>query len=176
MFYFQRNHIPNTFMKIIATFLLLTCLCGCAPFLTSKNGTPPPIGRVLIVSKLSRTTPAYLSEFTITFPARYTVCAVNVGTLSYGDPDSLIRQMAATCNADAVLTISQGPDNGIRAGVLFYRNVNDILLEMATYPGGKPFWKGLTSAPVMRRNPILPDRLVRRLIEDKVLQGRISTY
>jgi hypothetical protein len=148
-FYFQRNIIDDTFMRLLTTLLLLAALTGCAPFLTSKNGTPPPFKRVLVVSKLSRITKAYLPQIALTFPAGYTVCSVDAGTLSFGSPDSLVRQMAANCNAEAVLTISQGRDNGIRVGLFWYRNVNDILLEMTTYPGGKPFWKGITHAPTL---------------------------
>jgi hypothetical protein len=164
-------------MKPLLSLLLVALLISsCRPLLTSKNGTPPPFKRVLVVSKLTRISKDYLPQFAITFPTSYTICTVDAGTLSFGDPDSLVRQMAEKCDVDAVLTLSQGKDNGIRRGIFFYRNVHDIVLEMATYPGGKPFWKGLSHARVYEINPISPQKVVRRLYDEDIIQGKPTIY
>ena len=63
-------------MKRQAYLLLLTLLTGCITFQTNTDSKPVPFTRVLVVSKLARTSPNYLYEYMRAFPIEYEVCVL----------------------------------------------------------------------------------------------------
>ena len=154
-------------------FLFLMAFCaGCLRLQTNIDGPVPAFKRILIVSKLTRTSPNYLDAYTRLFPVGYSVCTVDAGPLAFGNPDSLIRQKGRDCNSEVVLTLNAGQNYQGRNGKYAY-NVNDVLLELATFPDHKPFWKGLTSISALSVDALYPGQVVRRLRQDHIITGNI---
>lgn len=52
-------------------------------------------------------------------------------------------------------------------------NVNDMLLEMATLPDRKPFWKGLTIVAALYDDSLNPRSVVKQLLRDGIISGKI---
>ncbi len=155
--------------------VLLVAFCaGCLSIRTNLDGTPPPFRRILVVSKLTRTSPNYLDAYTRLFPACYSVCTVDAGPLAFGNPDSLVRQKGHDCNSEVVLTLNAGQNYQGRNGKYAY-NVNDILLELATFSDRKPFWKGITSISALSADALYPGQVVRRLKQDHIISGNIPS-
>ncbi|MBO0938201.1 hypothetical protein J2I47_16735 [Fibrella sp. HMF5335] len=159
--------------KITPLFILGLC-AGCVHIQTSTDGTPPAFKRILIVSKLVRTSPNYLDTYTRLFPVGYSVCTVDAGPLTFGNPDSLVQQKGRDCNSEVVLTLSAGQNYQGRTGKYAY-NVNDVLLELATFPDRKPFWKGLTSISALSVDALHPGEVLRQLRRDHIISGNIPT-
>lgn len=155
---------------ICITLLLL--LTGCLPFHTTRSGAPPPFSRVLVVSKLTRITPAYLTAWQRAFPGEYTVCAVDAGPMSFGNPDSLVQQQIQQCKPDVLLTVSVLQNNQGQVGRYSY-NQNDVLLELVTLPDRRAFWKGVLTTPATSRNAVDPFRVVEQLKRDGVIAGTL---
>lgn len=159
-------------MKTLLCVALLGSLTGCLPFHTTQNGAPPPFSRVLVVSRLTRITPTYLPAWSRAFPGQYSVCAVDAGPMSFGNPDSTIQQQAQQCRSEVVLTISVLQNNQGRSGRYSY-DLNDVLLEMATLPDRRAFWKGVLSTQATSRNAVDPFRVVSQLKRDGVITGTL---
>lgn len=72
------------------------------------------------------------------------------------------------------MTLNTGQNYQGGSGKTAY-NANDMLLEMATLPDRKPFWKGLTVVPALIDNSLNPRTVVKQLLRDGVISGSIPT-
>ncbi|RYF53027.1 MAG: hypothetical protein EOO39_41345, partial [Cytophagaceae bacterium] len=116
-------------MKAIS-LLLLALLTGCVAnrIQTSTDDPIPVFTRVLIVSKITHTSPNYLDQYLNLFPKNYEVCTVDIGPLAFGSADSLVREKIRQCNSQVVLTLNTGQNYQGGSGKTAY-NANDMLLE-----------------------------------------------
>lgn len=159
-------------MKSAAYILMMALFTGCTTFQTNTDEPPPAFTRILIVSKLDRTTANYVDQYVRAFPAGYSVCTVDAGPLAFGNPDSLIRAKARQCNSQVVLTLNVGQNYQRTSGKYSY-NSNNVLLEMATLPDRKAFWKGLTLVSALRKDALLPGAVIRQLRRDGIISGNM---
>lgn len=168
------EQLQNRYLCYKTTFFLfIMAFCaGCLRIQTNIDGPSPPFERILIVSKLTRTSPNYLDAYTRLFPAGYSVCTVDAGPLAFGNPDSLIRQKGRDCKSEVVLTLNAGQNYQGRNGK-YACNLTDVLLELATFSDRKPFWKGLTSISALSVDAFYPGQVIRRLKQDHIISGNI---
>lgn len=159
-------------MKKYAYLLVISLLTGCVTFQTNTDSKPMPFTKILVVSKLARTSPNYLYEYIRGFPVEYEVCVVDVGPLSFGKPDSLIKAQATQCKSEVMLTLDVEQNLQGRSGKYYY-NINDVLLVMSTLPDQKPFWKGLTSISALTTDALKPRAVVKQLLRDHIITGKI---
>ncbi len=155
-------------MKTGLYVLTMSLLMGCVTFRSNTNGIIPSFSRILVASKLVRISPTYLDRYTRSFPPGYTVCTVDIGPISFGSPDSLIRQAASQCNSEVILTLDVAQNLQGGSGKSHY-NINDLLLEMATLPDRKPFWKAIVPVSAVMRDALYPPDVVGQLKEDGII-------
>ncbi|MBO0950243.1 hypothetical protein [Fibrella forsythiae] len=160
-------------MKLLIYCLFVSLLASCVSFQSNINGTPPDFTRILVVSKLTRTSPNYMAQYVRAFPKNYAVCTVDAGPLAFGNIDSLIRAKSKECNSEVILTLNVGQSGLISQGK-YAASVNDVVLEMQTLPDHTPFWKGLTSIQSFRQDALDPRVVVRKLKEDNIISGMNS--
>ncbi|MEZ0540686.1 hypothetical protein [Fibrella arboris] len=160
-------------MKTLVYCLSISLLASCVSFQSNTNGTPPDFTRILVVSKLTRTSPHYLDQYVRAFPANYSVCTVDAGPLAFGNVDSLIRAKSRACTSEVMLTLHLGQSSLISQGK-YAASVNDVVLELETLPDHTPFWKGLTSIQSFRQDALDPRVVVRKLKEDNIISSNIQ--
>ena len=96
-------------MKTASFFVLIILLTGCTYVSIQSNTNSvlsPRFTNILVVVKTDYDATAYLARFERAFPRRYEVCSLAVGKLSFGDPDSLVRDAAQRHRSEVMLTIA----------------------------------------------------------------------
>lgn len=161
--------ITNRWRLLCLPFLLN----GCVTVNIDSNinyDVMPRFGRVLVISRVDRDDRQYLYEFERAFPLEYEVCAISVNKLAFGSPDSLIQERARQCRSEVMLTLELNRTYTSGGGKYIDTN-QEVFLEMSTLPDRKPFWKGVarTDGSVF----IPPRRIVRKLYEDRLIDGKI---
>lgn len=157
----------------IALLLLLSCL-SCGP--TFRSNINPAdktdFHRVLIVSKLSAQHPDYMLDYVNRFPAGYEVCTLELGVLSFNNPDSLIREKQRQCNSEVMLTI-QDYANRVTGNGKYTVSYQETLLEMTNLSTNKPFWKAIATT-----NGGWPGAgaIIRQLRTDGIINGKTRQY
>ena len=152
---------------------LWSMLAGCTYVSIQSNmnsASLPRFTNILVVVKTDYDATSYLTRFERAFPRRYEVCSLAVGKLSFGDPDSLIRDAAQRHRSEVVLTIVPFRTSISGSG----KNINtneEVFMEMQTLPDQKSFWKGM--AYTDGSSYINPKRIVEKLAEDRLIIGII---
>lgn len=137
----------------------------------------PEFKRILVVTKLYNPPRNYEQRYLGIFPKDYEVCVVGITPLSF-NPDSLINEQARQCRSDAMLTISlyqQGVSDVSQIGGVVQNNSTPsrYTAEMKMIATEQPFWKAVLSGGFYDAVP--PRMLVKRLIEDGVLKGKMPS-
>lgn len=166
-------------MKAFLSLLLISLLIGCVTIRSNvKSGAVPKFKRILVVTKLYSPPRNYELRYLTIFPKEYEVCVVGLTPISF-DPDSLIDAKLKQCKSDVILTLElkqEGISNVNQVGGVVYNNStpSEYLAEMKSVATGQPFWKAQLSGSVAGSIP--PRMMVKRLIEDGILVGRMPTY
>ncbi len=172
-------------------FLLVVAvsLAGCIPFKTSiDQQAMPDFSRVLVVSRLPVNKPKMLYDFIKVFPVQYSVCSMGIDPLTFGNPDSLVRQRIRECNSQVVLTIDIQSDYGVLpnsysrtspghyppppAGLYSGLRYGTLYFEMYDVATGKSFWKGIGNQYATNHG-VYARKVAKRLRDDKIILGHI---
>lgn len=166
-------------MKPLFVVSVLALLTGCVTIRSNKLADAvPEFGRILVVSKLDNVPADYPARYVGAFPPRYEVCALTTNRLTFGNPDSLIRQKARQCNSDVILSLELNRTNVTTYGRYTSISPSDYYAEMRTAVDNKPFWKAVISSPYKKEGPnaifISPRVIVSRLQQDGILDQPAS--
>jgi hypothetical protein len=162
-------------MKTIAYlalfFGLSASLTGCAVARFQSNiktQDVPDFHRILVVSRLPKTTATYLPTFQTSFPAGYQVCILSNSPISFDSPEQAIQQQRQECQSEVMLTIDFSRNYTTGYGHYISAN-NELLMEMTNLATGKPFWKAIVTTS--GSNEVPPRQIVNQLIKDGIVEG-----
>lgn len=161
-------------MKNLGLYTVLLLLTGCVTTNFKTNTDYAALhrfNRILVVSKLPKAPADWLNAFLVAFPDQYDVCVVDASELAFGNPDSLISQKARECKSDVILTLDFKRNYTVGSGK-YISTYNEVFLEMTALPDHKPFWKALVTQNMSSTN-IPPDRIVRQLVTDTIIEGKV---
>ncbi len=165
----------KTVVHTILMIGLLTTLTGCvtARFQSNiKANDVPEFHRILVVSRLPKTTETYLPSFQTAFPSGYQVCTLSNGPISFDSPEQAIQQQRQECQSEVMLTIDFSRNYTTGYGNYMSAN-NEILMEMTNLATGKPFWKAIVTTG--GSNEVHPRLIVSQLIKDGIVEGSLPT-
>lgn len=172
---FTQHQLLNRMKSLVSGLLissLLVALTSCvtATFQSNvKADAKPEFKRILIVSRLPATKPAYLASLQTAFPTGYQVCTVSNSPISFETAEEAIEKQRQACQSEVVLTIDFNRSYTSGSGRYISSN-NELLLEMKSLSTGIPFWKALVTTG-LSDNEVLPRQLVTQLIKDGIIQG-----
>ena len=166
-------------MKTVAYIALLFglsgSLTGCitARFQSNiKANDVPEFHRILVVSRLPKTTATYLPSFQTAFPGGYQVCTLSNGPISFDSPEQAIQQQRQECQSEVMLTIDFNRNYTTGYGHYISTN-NEILMELTNLATGKPFWKAIVTTG--SSNEVAPRLIVNQLIKDGIVENSLPT-
>lgn len=161
-------------MKTVTYYALLmslfVSLTGCMPVTIQSNmkaDAMPEFRRILVVSRLSTVTPAYLPKFQTAFPAGYQVCTVSNSPISFDSPEESIEKQRQACQSEVMLTIDFNRNYTSGSGK-YTTSYDELYMEMTSFATGKPFWKAIVTAG---GSEVPPRQIVTQLIKDGILEG-----
>ena len=164
----------KTVAYIVLFFGLSGSLMGCisARFQSNiKANDVPEFHRILVVSRLPKTTATYLPSFQTAFPSGYQVCTLSNSPISFESPEQAIQQQRQTCQSEVMLTIDFNRNYTTGYGRYISSN-NELLLEMTNLTTGKPFWKAIVTTA--GSNEVPARQIVNQLIEDGLVERVLS--
>ena len=162
-------------MKPLLILFVTALLTGCVSVRSNvKPDAVPSFDRILVVTKMDHPSKDYEQTYLNAFPRAYQVCAVGLTPLSFGNPDSTVAEQARTCNSDVILTITETKRGGVAyaqvGGVVQSQGISsEYLAEMRSSTTGQAFWKA------QLQGSLAPRTIVKRLLKDGVLTGKIPT-
>lgn len=160
----------NVFVPLVLLFVTTACV---STRFTSNTDFQSlrQFSKILVVSKLPKTSPEYLGTYTRAFPSKYAVCVIDAGDLSFGNPDSTIARKARECGSEVILTLT--PSRQFTSGDgKNIQSMNEVFLEMATFPGNQSFWKAIATRSTSSYT-IPARRVVKQLANDFLIEGKI---
>lgn len=156
----------------LLTFTLLTGLGlnGCVSVRSNQeSGEVPSFQKILVFTKQKEKAQRYADSYRFAFPAGYQVTTLGFDDLTFGNPDSLIRQEAAANGCDAVLWLETRPTGTVTGTQFGTWSDFELYGEFRTWPANQPFWK-MKVALASLRSQLSPDRVVRQLQRDGILR------
>lgn len=172
---FKIEFLNTMRLPFLICLLLSVLLTGCRTILDIQSNVrvvdKPPFERILIVSRLPNVEPGYATTFVGEFPSQYTVCSVDISPIAFETPEELIDRQIKECNSQVMLTLDLNR-NFSRGSGKYIAGYNNIYLEMTNLATGKPFWKAIVLSGITE---LRPREIVRQLIKDGVLSGKVPT-
>lgn len=165
----------KTIAYIALFFGLSGGLMGCTSARFQSNiqaNDVPDFHRILVVSRLPKTTATYLPGFQTAFPGGYQVCTLSNSPISFDSPEQAIQQQRRECQSEVMLTIDFSRNYTTGYGQYISAN-NELLMEMTNLATGKPFWKAVVTTS--GSNEVSPQRIVNQLIKDGIVEGSLPT-
>ena len=166
-------------MKSVTYIALLFGLCssltGCITARFQSNiqaNDVPEFHRILVVSRLPKTTATYLPGFQTAFPNGYQVCTLSNSPISFEKPEQAIQQQRQECQSEVMLTIDFNRNYTTGYGH-YISATNEILMEMTNLTTGKPFWKAIVTTN--GSNEVPPRQIVSQLIKDGIVESSLLT-
>lgn len=135
-----------------------------------KADAKPAFRRILVVSRLSRVSPAYLPKFQTAFPIGYQVCTVSTSPISFETPEEAIQKQIQACTSEVVLTLDFNR-NFTEGFGRYISSYNELYMEMTSVATGKPFWKAIITTG--GDNEVPPREIINQLRKDGIIEGAL---
>ncbi len=145
-------------------------LTGCVRVRSNQeSGAVSPFQKILVVAKQKEKAQRYADSYRFAFPAGYQVTTLGFDDLTFGSPDSLIRQEVTAYGCDVVLWLETRPTGTVTGNQYFTTSDFELYGELRAWPSNRPFWKMRAALPSLV-SQLSPARVVHQLQRDRILR------